>query len=216
MGLSVQPTHETRIIDSICAGISIAGVLRKRRKVSHATGHGGHGQGKRPNGPHARRSTSQRNAAHWHAGIPQREDTTVKTLLFLIPLLMTACTMTDEQGTQGGQMIAESGQVVNTPGTYRWRNWQMGGTSTWQNSMGSSMMVDNQVSFKDAAQAIVAVSASVASFKASAAAEITNRFKAGQMTLQQKNVLDNQLANVQTQADLTKFLAGLKAMETAP
>lgn len=214
MGPSVQPTHETSTLDRISAGISIAGILRKPEQLSHAASHGGHCQGKRSNGSHTRRSTRPRNAAHRHAGIPQREGTTVKTLLFLIPLLMTACTMTDEQGTQGGQQIAENGQVVNTPGTYRWRNWQMGGTSTWQNSMGSSMMVDNQVSFKDAAQAIVAVSASVASFKASAAAEITNRFKAGQMTIQQKNVLDNQLANVQTQADLTKFLAGLKAMET--
>jgi hypothetical protein len=125
---------------------------------------------------------------------------------------MTACTMTDEQGTQGGQMIAENGQVVNTPGTYRWRNWQMGGTSTWQNSMGSSMMVDNQISFKDAMQTIAAVSASVYSFKTAAAAEITKRFEAGQLTIQQRDKLFFGLETVKVQADVEKFTAGLKAM----
>lgn len=140
-------------------------------------------------------------------------------------MVLACCTMMDEQSSRGGQTDLAQGRVPNrwqepviaaAPDTYRFRLWQMGGTGILNTSMGTSLTFDNQISFKDAMQTIAAVASSVATFKAAAAAEITNRFKAGQLTVQQKNVLDNQLANVQSQNDLTKFLAGLEAMKTAP
>lgn len=132
-------------------------------------------------------------------------------------MLMVACTTIDEEAYRGAGIAAAlpRGSNVqltdfNGAGIYRFKVRKLGGAFTGTNSMGGTYASDDQISFKDAMQAIVATGASIASFKASAATEITKRFQEGELTTRQANQLNNQLANVQTQAELTKFLAGLE------
>lgn len=108
-------------------------------------------------------------------------------------------------------MIGEGGtaQVVAMADTYRFRNWQMGGVSTWQNSMGSSMTVDNQASFKDAMQAAGTISSTVYAYKSYAAAQLTQRILEGEITKRQGAELANKLALATTEAEVTMFLAAL-------
>lgn len=136
-------------------------------------------------------------------------------LLVTLPLGLASCTMTDEQASRGGQQLigeASGGLIVAMPDTYRFRNWQMGGVSTWQNSMGSSMTVDNQASFKDAMQAIATTATTVYAAKAAMAAEITKRVTEGELTKRQGAELANKLALAQTQAEVDMFTAGLEVI----
>lgn len=133
-------------------------------------------------------------------------------LLAMIPLGLSSCTMTDEQGSRGGQQLlgkVEGGLLAAAPDTYRFRNWQMGGVSTWQNSMGSSMTVDNQASFKDAMQAAGTMTSAVYAYKSYAAAQLTQRILEGEITKRQGAELANKLALATTEAEVTMFLAAL-------
>lgn len=135
-------------------------------------------------------------------------------LLALIPLGLASCTMTEEYATRGGQHVvgnSPSGQVLASADVYRFRNWQMGGVSTWTNSMGSSHTVDNQASFKDAMQTVGAVATTLYTYKAYAAAELTKRVLEGEITKRQGAELANKLALAQSEAEVTMFLAGLEA-----
>ncbi len=141
----------------------------------------------------------------------------MKRFIFLLPLMLASCTMMEEKSSRGGQVPNvpkrwEQPVLANAPDTYSFRLWQMGGTGILNTSMGTSLTFDNQISFKDAMQTIAAVSASVYSFKTAAAAEITKRFEAGQLTIQQRDKLFFGLETVKVQADVEKFTAGLKAM----
>lgn len=131
-------------------------------------------------------------------------------------LILCSCTMTEEYGSRGGQQVHGTGDgqaiVAAAPDVYRWRNWQMGGVSTWQNSMGSSMTVDNQASFKDAMQAAGAISSTVYAYKAYAAAELTKRILEGEITKRHGAELANKLALATTEAEVTMFMAGLEAL----
>lgn len=133
-------------------------------------------------------------------------------LLMTIPLALASCTMTDEQASRGGQqLIGESsgGLLAAAPDTYRFRNWQMGGVTTWTNSMGSSNTTDNQASFKDAMQAAGAISSTVYAYKSYAAAQLTQRILEGEITKRQGAELANKLALATTEAEVTMFLASL-------
>jgi hypothetical protein len=135
-------------------------------------------------------------------------------LLMTIPLALASCTMTDESASRGGQQLlgeASGGLIATAPDTYRFRNWQMGGVTTWANSMGSTNTTDNQASFKDAMQAVGAVTTSVYAYKAYAAAELTKRVLEGEITKRQGAELANKLALATTEAEVTMFMAGLEA-----
>lgn len=134
-------------------------------------------------------------------------------LLVTLPLGLASCTMTDEQASRGGQQLigeASGGLIVAMPDTYRFRNWQMGGVSTWQNSMGSSMTVDNQASWKDFMQMTGTAVGGFLTYKAALAAEVTKRFNAGQLTQRQAAQLQTQVALAQTEKDLALGLAQLQ------
>lgn len=136
-------------------------------------------------------------------------------LLVTIPLALASCTMTDEQGSRGGQQLhgeVSGGLLAAAPDTYRFRNWQMGGVTTWANSMGSTNTTDNQASFKDAMQAAGAVTTSVYAYKAYAAAELTKRILEGEITKRHGAELANKLALATTQAEVDMFMAGLEAV----
>lgn len=132
-------------------------------------------------------------------------------LLVCLPLGLVSCTMTEEYGSRGGQHVAGegSGQILASADVYRWRNWQMGGVSTWSNSMGSSHTVDNQASFKDAMQTVGTVATALYTYKAYAAAELSKRILEGEITKRQGAELANKLALANTEAEVTMFLAGL-------
>lgn len=133
-------------------------------------------------------------------------------LLVTIPLALASCTAIDEQGSRGGQVATgpkrwEQPVLANAPDTYRFRLYQIGGVVTATSSMGTSVTADNQASWKDTMQAVGAVTTSVYAFKSYAESQITARFLEGQITQRQAAALQQQLALVQTQADVTKFLA---------
>jgi hypothetical protein len=135
-------------------------------------------------------------------------------LLVTIPLALASCTMTDEQGSRGGQKLlgeASGGLLAAAPDTYRWRNWQLGGVSQWTNSMGSSHTVDNQASFKDGAQAVGTVFTTVYAFKSYAAAQLTQRMLEGEITKRQGAELANKLALAQTEAEVSVIMAQIAA-----
>lgn len=136
-------------------------------------------------------------------------------LIFIAPsLLCCSCTMTDEQGSRGGQQLigeVSGGLIVAAPDTYRWRNWQLGGVSQWTNSMGSSHTVDNQASFKDGAQAVGAIFTTVYAFKSYAAAQLTQRMLEGEITKRQGAELANKLALAQTEAEVSVIMAQIAA-----
>lgn len=138
----------------------------------------------------------------------------MKYLLLLVMFPLASCTMTDESASRGGQQLlgkAEGGLLAAAPDTYRFRNWQMGGVSTWQNSMGSSMTVDNQASFKDAMQAAGTMTSTIYAYKSYAAAQLTQRILEGEITKRQGAELANKLALAQTEAEVTTVLATLEA-----
>lgn len=121
--------------------------------------------------------------------------------------------MTEEYATRGGQHVvgnSPSGQVLASADVYRFRNWQMGGVSTWTNSMGSSHTVDNQASWKDFMQMTGTSVGGFLTYKATLAAEITKRFNAGQLTQRQAAQLQTQVALAQTEKDLALGLAQLQ------
>lgn len=120
--------------------------------------------------------------------------------------------MTEENGSRGGQQLLgepSGGLLAAAPDTYRFRHWQMGGVTTWTNSMGSTNTTDNQASFKDAMQAAGAISTTVYAYKAYAAAELTKRIVEGEITKRQGAALANQLALATTEAEVTMFMAAL-------
>lgn len=123
--------------------------------------------------------------------------------------------MTDEQGSRGGQQLlgsADGGILAASPDTYRFRNWQMGGVTTWANSMGSTNTTDNQASFKDAMQAAGAAVSAISAYKSYAAAQLTQRILEGELTKRQGAELANKLALATTQAEVDMFMAGLEAI----
>lgn len=133
--------------------------------------------------------------------------------MILIPLALASCSMTDEQGSRGGQIPVsnvEGGLLAGAPDTYRFRHWQMGGVVQWQNSMGSSLTADNQASWKDFMQMTGTVAGGILTYKAALASEITKRFQAGQLTQQQASQLQAQVALAQTEKDLALGLAQLQ------
>lgn len=124
--------------------------------------------------------------------------------------------MTEEYGSRGGQQVVPGKRgadpvIAAAPDVYRWRNWQLGGVSTWSNSMGSSHTVDNQASFKDAMQAAGAAVSTISAYKSYAAAELTKRIVEGEITKRQGAQLANQLALANTQAEVDMFMAALEA-----
>ena len=134
-------------------------------------------------------------------------------------MLMVACTSIEEEAYRGAGVAAAmpkgtdlSGTDLSNAGIYRFKVRKLGGAFTGTNSMGGTYASDDQISFKDAMQAIVAVSASVASFKAAAAAEVTKRVQEGELTTRQGQQLTFEIQKIQTEADLAKFLAGLEHM----
>lgn len=138
--------------------------------------------------------------------------------LAIASLALVACSQTKENMYRGAGVLAKIGHLeggvigdLSNAGIYEWTHTQFGGTAMWQNSMGSSSTVDNQVSFKDAMQAIAGVATSVYSFKAMAAAEVTKRLAEGELTKRQAQQLQFEISKILSEADVTKFLAGLAA-----
>lgn len=148
----------------------------------------------------------------------------MKTLLHLTLsfacMLMVACTGIDEEAYRGAGVLAAlpknsglaAGVDLTGAGIYRFKVRKLGGAFTGTNSMGGTYASDDQVSYKDTMQMIGAVATSVYSFKAMAAAEVTKRVQEGELTLRQGQQLNFELAKIQTEADVTKFLAGLEHM----
>jgi hypothetical protein len=120
--------------------------------------------------------------------------------------LVAYCLQQVHTGRNGDPIIAAA------PDVYRWRNWQMGGVSQWQNSMGSSHTVDNQASFKDAMQTAGAAVSAISAYKSFAAAELSKRVLEGEITKRQGAELANKLALAQTQAEVDMFMAGLEVL----
>lgn len=131
---------------------------------------------------------------------------------------MAACTSIDEEAYRGAGIAAAvpkgtdlSNTDLSGAGIYRFKVRKLGGAFTGTNSMGGTYASDDQVSFKDAMQAAAGIATTVYGFKAYAAAEVTKRFMAGEITKQQAQQLQFEISKIMTEADVTKFLAGLAA-----
>jgi alpha-ketoglutarate-dependent taurine dioxygenase len=123
----------------------------------------------------------------------------MKSVFWLIPLLLVSCAYNKEMMTRpDGSTYLAQGIYVGGEHDTRWSSG-----AQWTHSLSAS--------FKDLMQTIATVSASVASFKASAASEVTKRVDAKELTVRQGQQLQFEIQKIQTEADVAKFMAALAA-----
>lgn len=124
-------------------------------------------------------------------------------LTCLLCFCLSACSTTIERMTKGGPQ----------GDTYTWLQNQIGGKGTWQNSMGSAAAFDLEKSLADTLQAVVAVKGFSAQTKMELARQVTERYKAGQITIQMRDKLMAAIATSETEAGLKIALAKIAAGE---
>lgn len=147
-----------------------------------------------------------------------------QSIIAIACIALASCTIQKEEMYKGAGVLAKmpkggiipAGIDLANAGIYVWKNKQFGGTSTWENSMGSSSIIDNQASFQHFVQGVVALGGSIASMKASIAAELTRRVTEGEITTRQANALNQQLALAQDASELEALKITAAAAESAP
>jgi hypothetical protein len=113
-------------------------------------------------------------------------------LVGVLAQLSTACVSQTEIMRKGG----DRGDF------YAYHYGQIGGQGTAQSSMGTSVAFDGQKSLADVAQAIVARGFSMDATKVQLSKEVTERFRLGQITIQQHDALMAAIAQGETAAGL--------------
>lgn len=122
-------------------------------------------------------------------------------LTSLLCICLAACTTSLERMTKDGPQ----------GDTYTWFHNQIGGQATWKNSMGSSGAADLVKSLADTLQAVVAVKGFDATTKMELGRQVTERFKAGQITIQMRDKLMAAIATAETETGLKIALAKIAA-----
>lgn len=105
--------------------------------------------------------------------------------------------------------IAQAGAKIVPVAKHFYMFNALGGTHAAESSAGTRYTGNLENSFMVAAQAVVSVHAATA-WKVTRLSELANeKFQMGQITLQQKQAFDFQLAQIASEADLAKFMASL-------
>ena len=120
----------------------------------------------------------------------------------LVAVLVSSCTL---QYEDMGRNNPSKGD------TYRYALIQWGGQGAFESSSGTRGVMNNETSFKDFMQTVGATATTVYAAKAAMASEVTKRIEAGEITKQQGQQLQFEIAKIQTEADLAKFQAALAA-----
>lgn len=105
----------------------------------------------------------------------------------LISLLMGVVAVSAVSCVSQTEIMRKDGAGADS---YVYHYGQIGGQGTGQSSMGTAVAFDGQKSFADFLQMVTTVKGFSYQAKVSIAKEVTERYRLGQITLQQKNALD--------------------------